>query len=336
MPAERPEHALHRGTDGGVEPTEVVSLFDAAAVCLVLHHDDGSIAVATRCAAELFDMEPQDLEGLKFGEDGPALESVDGALLRAEDLPWVQALHRGETSSATVRSLGLDGRERWLHLESKPLKELAGPYSVATTIDDATAQRERERRLSHDEVTGLGTRVLALEYLRSALARADRRRGAVAVLFVDLDNFKAVNDAFGHAAGDRLLRMFAERLRTAMRASDFIGRLGGDEFVIVAADFDPVPAHGRTASEVATEAARAIAERIQSALAAPIDDGELTTELAASVGVAIYPDYGSDVDALLLSADQAMYDAKAAGRGCVRFFVPPNVAASPRPRQATR
>jgi diguanylate cyclase (GGDEF)-like protein len=298
----------------------------------VLHRADGSVGMATQRAGELLAVDPRELEGVMFGTDGPSFEAADGAVLHAEELPCMQALRTGETCTAVVRLRGADGRERWLELESKLLDDLPGrAYAVATTIVDVTQQREREHHLSHDEVTGLDGRVVAIEHLRRAIARAARRRAALTVLFVDLDDFKKVNDAFGHWAGDRVLRTFASRLRGAVRAADMVGRIGGDEFLVVAGDFEPAAGRAAPASEVATNVARAIARRITATLEEPLSDGERSHRLAASMGVAVYPDHGEEVESLLRSADEAMYEAKAAGRGCVRFYTPP--AGEPTPTQ---
>ena len=155
----------------------------------------------------------------------------------------------------------------------------------------------------HDPLTGLFNRVMLEDRLRHAMQRADRRRTQLAVLLIDLDGFKEVNDGHGHAVGDRVLVAAAERMRGQVRASDTVARLGGDEFVIVLEPF---------AGE--DEAAR-VAAKVVAALAEPIAEGERRYRIGASIGIALYPQDGRDVDALVLAADRAMYRVKASGKG---------------------
>ncbi len=159
-------------------------------------------------------------------------------------------------------------------------------------------QRQREQEAMHDVLTGLPNRRYLREWLDIALAAAARNGQQLAVLYFDLDGFKAVNDQLGHAAGDRVLQAIAARLRNAVRASDFIARFGGDEFVAVLPDTGPPP----TLS--------ALVARLRETLAkAPIPelaDGAVT----ASIGVAMYPRDGADAAELLTVADRAMYEVK--------------------------
>ncbi|MEN9398029.1 MAG: hypothetical protein RLZ81_2559, partial [Pseudomonadota bacterium] len=131
---------------------------------------------------------------------------------------------------------------------------------------------------------------------------ARRHEDRFAVMFLDLDNFKPINDRFGHAVGDLLLQQVARRLRLAIRESDTIGRIGGDEFVVLMPEL------------AETEAALNVAEKIREALRQPFQVEDHTLLISCSVGIAIYPDDGTDEIALTKSADQAMYRAKASGR----------------------
>jgi diguanylate cyclase len=315
---------------GGTASLGAIPLLDAVAVALLLHRDDEAIAVATRPAADLLGLAPEELEGCVLGMDGPPLEAADGSALGPAELPCRKALRSGRRRSAVVRARAADGSDRWLRLESRPVAvEAGGPVALATAIVDVTAECERERELSHDQLTGLGNRSLAYEHLQRTIARADRRHAAIAVIYIDLDGFKQVNDSHGHAAGDRLLRAFAQRLRGILRAADFAGRMGGDEFLIVAGEFEPDPDRALTAAEVATEVAWSIARRIERALDTPLHAGDRSHRVQTSIGVAVYPPHGHDIESVLQSADAAMYEAKAAGRGRVRFFVPHPGAARP-------
>ena len=179
------------------------------------------------------------------------------------------------------------------------------PQLVARAIRYAIERKSTEQELSrlalHDSLTGLPNRVLFIDRLERALARADRRPRSLAVLFVDLDRFKAVNDTFGHQAGDRVLSEIASRLRSTIRPSDTVARLGGDEFALLCEDL-PGP-----------DAPVQVAERICSRLERPFRFGEDEVFVRASVGIALAEGPAAAMD-LLRDADDAMYTAKE--RGC--------------------
>jgi diguanylate cyclase (GGDEF)-like protein len=169
----------------------------------------------------------------------------------------------------------------------------------------AEALAKREAR--HDALTGLGNRRSLLERLETAIPSAQRHGHRLALVYVDLDGFKHVNDSMGHAAGDELLRQAAERLSRNTRAEDILARLGGDEFLI-AVPFVQWP------SEVAVLSARMI-ETLSRPFALPGGEARVT----ASIGVAIYPDHGDNIEELVASADAALYAAKANGKGAYHF-----------------
>src|SRR5271155_2114414 len=159
-------------------------------------------------------------------------------------------------------------------------------------------QRQRESEAMHDALTGLPNLRYLREWLNIALAAADRSRRPLGLLYIDLDGFKAVNDRFGHEAGDRVLQAVASRLRRLMRAADFVARLGGDEFVAVLPDAPPAP-------DISALTAR-LEESLRKALIPELAEGAVT----ASIGAAFYPDDGTDAKELLAAADRAMYDVK--------------------------
>lgn len=164
----------------------------------------------------------------------------------------------------------------------------------------------------YDALTGLPNRKLLDERLGQAMAKARRHQGRIALLFIDLDRFKPINDNYGHAYGDLLLKEVALRLQSCMRESDTASRLGGDEFVALL-------------SEVEGEnAARVVAEKVLGRLVEPYEVAGHTFDISASIGVALYPQHGTDSKSLVRSADLAMYEAKNAGRSTVRFAAAPS------------
>lgn len=181
--------------------------------------------------------------------------------------------------------------------------------NVLTSAQErAAAEDEQRHRALHDPLTGLANRALLADHLRRTLANASRRSGRVALLLVDLDRFKSVNDTLGHRAGDNLLLVVADRLREHARGGDLVARLGGDEFVVV---FDEV--------ESVLEAV-AVARRIIEAMSAPVQVGGRELVVSASVGVVLADDHVVEPDVLLRDADVAMYRAKAGGGGRHEVF----------------
>jgi diguanylate cyclase (GGDEF)-like protein len=172
------------------------------------------------------------------------------------------------------------------------------------------AHQENQYKAFHDGLTGLPNRALFLDRLQQALDRSSRDRVLRAVLFVDLDNFKVVNDSLGHKTGDELLTAVAGRLRACLRPADTAARLGGDEFVVL---LDGITGVGD---------ANRVAERIAEVLESPIELGERQVVVGASVGIALTADHGIEPDDMLRNADVAMYEAKKAGKGRSKMYDP--------------
>jgi len=202
--------------------------------------------------------------------------------------------------------------------EGRPVEAVAhtieyrGRQCQVLAIRDLTDKKEAQRQIEHlarnDVLTGLSNRATLDERMEEALTRARRGSEALAVLALDLDRFKAVNDIFGHAQGDQILCKVAEILKTCVRSSDTIARIGGDEFVILQSD-GPQP-----------KAARALCDRILTAFAEEMDTTRDPAAVGVSIGVAIYPDDAIDGPALRKGADVALYRAKQSGRGVACFF----------------
>jgi len=169
-------------------------------------------------------------------------------------------------------------------------------------------QEALARQAFYDPLTGLPNRALFYDRLRQALSRATRHHGIVAVLFLDLDGFKSVNDQFGHSNGDRLLIMVAERLQSHIRAEDTVARLGGDEFTIL------------LANESSIEGASLVASKLLDEISLPYVIEEKEVLISVSIGIAISESDKSEPDTLVGNADRAMYQAKTGGKSGFRIF----------------
>ena len=186
---------------------------------------------------------------------------------------------------------------------------MAGAVIVFRDVSEARARSQQALDLAHhDALTDLPNRMLLDDRLTRAMAAARRRRHRLAVLVLDLDRFKHVNDRRGHVTGDMVLRSVAQRLVACLRDSDTVSRQGGDEFVVLLPEI-----------EKANDAA-ASAKKIGAALAAPHTVGNHQLELTATIGISIYPNDGPDAETLVRRADTAMYCAKHRGRNTYRFF----------------
>ncbi|WP_321839245.1 bifunctional diguanylate cyclase/phosphodiesterase [Paraburkholderia bannensis] len=213
---------------------------------------------------------------------------------------------------AVVRRRAGGDYPAWLMISAVRDKRGSVSHYICTLID-ITDRKKSEARIQflaeHDVLTELPNRALFTKRVGSAIDQARLTRGRVAVLFIDLDRFKDINDSFGHHAGDGLLRSVSRRLLQSVRAGDTVSRLGGDEFTVLLGD----------AGEAA-DVARLIDERLLPLMREPHMIGGVTLQVACSIGIALYPDDGDDIEALMQNADAAMYRAKSAGRNLVKFF----------------
>lgn len=183
-------------------------------------------------------------------------------------------------------------------------------------LNEMTSRKQKHLfGLAHfDQLTGLPNRTLLLDRLNQAISVSNRAARAISLLFIDLDGFKPVNDTYGHAIGDRLLKEVAERLLVCLREGDTAARLGGDEFVVILLESD-------------IERAITVAHRILGTLRIPYEFGKKTiSSISASIGIAEYPAHADELDALLTSADNAMYMAKKSGKNQFAVFNPSSSA----------
>jgi diguanylate cyclase (GGDEF)-like protein/PAS domain S-box-containing protein len=235
-------------------------------------------------------------------EDQPRVRALVGRL----DLPEFEVAYRLHRP---------DGEVRHMEMRGYMVRDGEGQHvRRAGTIQDVTLRREQEARIEHlayhDALTGLPNRMLVADRLALALAHAQRLQREVAVLYLDLDRFKVVNDSLGHLAGDALLREVARRLRAVLREEDTVARVGGDEFQIVLGEVEGVAG------------AAHVAEKLMQSLSSPflLDGHEV--HVSGSLGISLYPRDGASAELLLKYADTALYEAKAEGRNAYRFFSP--------------
>lgn len=233
------------------------------------------------------------------------------AKYRQDDLRVLQ----GETLNLIEEMVSLDSeqRKRYIEIVKTPTYAPDGSINgIQGIFWDITARKSAEEQIEylahHDPLTDLPNRVLLRDRFLQAQGQAARSANRVAILFLDLDHFKLVNDTLGHPIGDRLLQAVAERLRRGVRETDTISRQGGDEFVIVLPELvDP-------------ESAGSIAGKLMEQMHEPVRVNGHRLNVTFSLGIALYPDDGEDFDTLMKKADTAMYSAKEAGRNTLRFF----------------
>ena len=224
----------------------------------------------------------------------------------------------GASGSLEFELIGLKGARRWMETRAVPFQMAAGaePVQLAITHDITDRKQVEEKILhmaQHDPLTGLANRALFARQLRRDLADARPDQTRLALLFMDLDKFKPVNDQHGHAVGDLLLQAVAQRLRACVRDSDILARIGGDEFVALLRDVADEPV------------ALAVAEKIRASLDQPFALEGHCLNISCSVGVALYPQHGVDYLTLSKNADHAMYQAKERQRNQVVLYQVPQI-----------
>ncbi len=307
----RSELALRRSDEEVRRTVSVLqSTLESTADGIVVIDKAGRVVSFNQRFAQLWSIPP---EALSSRDSQGLLAHFAGQVLHPE--PFVERVRlldaQPEAESFDLLELA-DGRvfERY----SLPQRLDGAAVGRVWSFRDITERRRAEQTVEyqayHDALTGLPNRLLLEDRLAQALVHAQRHRRTLAVIFMDVDHFKLINDTLGHAVGDRLLKGVAERLRGTIRVEDTVARLGGDEFTLL---FDELSR--------AEDAAR-MAEKLLDAFASPfsVDGHELY--VTASIGVALYPNDGGDAEALLRNADAAMYRSKEAGRNTYQLFTP--------------
>ena len=261
--------------------------------------------------------------------EGMSSEEAYDAAVHPEDREIydeaVEGLWQGEPLEVEYRLIGPGADVCWVLDRMRPERRLEdGSLLVSGVVADISERKRIEAEAMeklahaalHDSLTGLANRASFLEHLELGLKRAARTAKAVGVLFVDLDNFKLINDSFGHAAGDELLKAVGSRLQAAVRGMDVVARQGGDEFLIMLTDLERDDAGADSASR----AAETVATKVRAVLSEPFLVDGIEIYVSASVGISLYPVDADDAETLLKHADAAMYSVKDTGRdGYARY-----------------
>ncbi len=253
----------------------------------------------------------EDIFGWRFNEVR-GKRPADFGLVHKESVETVRALTaelsegRARRNRVLARNHTRDGRAIWCEWYNSAFFDEHGRLaSILSLAEDVTARVDAEEQLKqaavHDALTGLPNRNSLASRLEHAILRVNRSGDRLALLFIDLDRFKKVNDTLGHAAGDEVLRQAAARIRACVREVDTVARLGGDEFVVL------------LETDVRPDTPGIIGERIRAGFSSPFDYRGAEVNCGASVGVSLYPDHARDPESLLESADEAMYRVKHSG-----------------------
>lgn len=281
---------------------------------------DSRIRFANRAAQELQLTErragPGTGEELTVYSERWRVLRPNGEALPVEEWPLSRAIRRERVSGEEAILIGADGIERWITMAAVPIEDSTGKVAAGIVVfTDITAQKNVQEHLQHtahyDALTGLPNRILLADRLNQAMQRALRSGRKLALVFIDLDEFKSVNDRHGHAFGDQLLIEMARRMSGVLRVVDTLARLGGDEFVAVLSDLE------------SSQTAEMLSDRLLEMLSTPVRIDDLELKISGSIGIAIYPQ-NADIDQieLMRQADVAMYQAKLKGRNCRQFFDP--------------
>ncbi len=278
---------------------------ESKAIQLIFDSASGEILDANEAAIRYYGYALDEIKSMSFTQinastRGAVYKEVTAA--KEEDRDYYLFKHRLAT-----------GEARDVEMYTTPLR-INGNNVLYAIIHDVTERTQMEREIKrlgrYDVLTGLPNRAMLFDRINVAIEQAKRHQQHLAILFLDLDGFKAVNDNHGHIAGDKLLRDAAKRLQSCVRKSDTAARFGGDEFVLLLTDIN---------EDIAVVS---IIEKVQEMLRRPFDIEQTTAEIGSSVGVALYPANGDTADKLLHKADKAMYDVKQKGKNGYKFARP--------------
>jgi diguanylate cyclase (GGDEF)-like protein/PAS domain S-box-containing protein len=297
--------------------------FENATVGMALEDVEGGIIDANHALCEMLGYSEHELVGMAFS----AFTHPDDV---ERDLEHMHRLLSGEIHSYRTekRYLHADGHEVWAILSvSRARHAERDPLRYIVQMQDISARKRSEERFAylahHDELTDLPNRAMFQHHLALALARAQRHDDALAVLYVDLDRFKVVNDSLGHAAGDAVLCEIAARLRRAVRAEDLVARHSGDEFLVLLADLERPGERAPSSGWLdLSPAISAVMRQLHDVLREPFLIGDQDFRLDASIGVSVFPDDAESAEELLRHADIAMSEGKRVAPGLSRLYSP--------------
>lgn len=276
------------------------AILDHAADAILTVTQDGTVLSGNAAAAAVFGYPPDEMTGLPLARFLPEND--------AETMPCLlDRLASSDLHEHEQVGYSADGSKLPLTVSVSALK-LLGEHLFVCVLHDMTGQQHIHRLAHYDPLTGLKNRFALNEHLEKLLAQLQRSNESLAVLFIDLDHFKKVNDSHGHQNGDLLLIAVAERLEDIIRDIDTIARLGGDEFIVL------------ISGTLTPDGVAGVASRIVSALNAPYELSGASIHSGASIGVSMFPNDGADASTLMRHADMAMYAAKGEGRGNFQFF----------------
>jgi diguanylate cyclase (GGDEF)-like protein/PAS domain S-box-containing protein len=270
--------------------------------------EQGFVSKWNQASTRILGYEAQDMEGVSFARIFK--DKTSARVTRNEGLLAVAAKGRFETNTTLVRK---NHEEFEANIVVTPLSSSEeGVKGYSVVVRDITervkAERYIEQLATRDSLTGLPNRNMLLHEMEGAIARAIRAQVKMAVMFIDLDHFKSVNDTLGHIAGDVLLTTVAGRLTECVREVDIVARLGGDEFIVALTEIENIPS------------VSLVAERMIKALTTPMMLMGHQTQISGSIGICIYPDDGKDMNTLMKNADIAMYHAKELRRNNYQFY----------------
>src|SRR3990170_778461 len=272
---------------------------------LVVVTSDFNVFRVNPAFSSMFSLKAEEVEGRRIDDILPFADLKEAIR---------DAFRNGNESEDNVLETSSQGNRYFRISVSmiKPSESQETEGQALLVIEDITERKLTEEKIirmaNYDNLTGLPNRRLLMSYLSQALTLVSRRALYAAILFIDLDRFKLINDTLGHSAGDELLKEVAERLKKCVRLSDTVGRLGGDEFIVLLPDIEQI------------DDVIIICNRIQTIFDSPVRIGEQEVSVMMSIGISVYPTDGDDGETLLRKADVAMYRAKSDGKSCYRFY----------------
>ncbi len=279
----------------------------AGEYCFYIHDTQGIVTYISSSIINMLGYTPEEAKSHYS-------EFITEHLVNSQIVASTEAALRGEKQPAYLAQFRhKDGTYLWIEINESPIFNKGEVVGVEGIMHNINALKESELKLEriahYDALTGLPNRLLLSDRLSHAIVQAQRRQKVLAVVFLDLDEFKPINDTFGHETGDELLTKLSLQMKAALREEDTLARIGGDEFVGIIADLDQI------------DECYAILDRLLLAASTPIRLKEGIHNVSASIGVAFYPYHGIDTDMLLRNADHAMYQAKRSGKNSYWIYV---------------